>query len=58
MTGAPSKTGLRSFVGIEVTQFQVKHSVANDTETKMSRLDNRRVHRTHRHLANPLALDF
>ena len=48
--------GLRSFVGIEMPQFQVKHSVANDTETKMPGLDDARVHRSDRHLANALAL--
>ena len=48
--------GLRSFVGVEVAQFKVKHGIANDAEAKMPRLDDARVHRSDRHLANPFAL--
>ncbi len=54
--GRAFKECLGSFVGVEMAQFEVEHGVADDAEAEMPGLDDARVNRANRHLADPLAL--
>ena len=49
---------LRAFVGVEEPDLEVEHWLAGHAEEEVTRLDDARMHRSHRDLEHPFAFNF